>query len=63
MREFLEALMPLMTKVQYAECTIITNQRGSRCPLCQALIQPNVTHTCSRKNTPVKPRRARKAAK
>ena len=59
MHEFLEALMKL--KFSYAECTILSSVR-SKCPLCQATIQPNVTHTCSRKNAPAR-RRRRKAAK
>jgi hypothetical protein len=60
MREFLEALMKL--KFSYAECTIVSSAR-TMCPLCQARIEPNVTHSCSRENKPARRRRARKAAK
>lgn len=60
MQQFLEALMKL--KFSYAECTILSSSR-SKCPLCQARIEPNVTHTCSRSNKPAPRRRARKAAK
>lgn len=48
-------------KFSYAECTIVSSGRTS-CPLCQATIQPNVKHTCSRRAEPVR-RRRRKAAK
>lgn len=60
MHQFLEDLVKL--KFSYAECTIISSSRTA-CPLCQARIEPNVKHTCSRRNKPAPVRRARKAAK
>lgn len=42
--------MPKKPKVRvsftYASCTLLVNQPMT-CPLCQASVEPNVTHHCS----------------